>query len=329
MELTVIRYSDDKKEIWDRFVLQESMNGTFLQSRRFLEYHPAERFEDHSLLIYKGNEVIAVVPACKVINEGKTMFFSHKGSTYGGIVLKDKFYNVSYLDAIMETLESYLKDCGFEAAYMKMTPDVFCKKPTPLVDYFLYKNNWTNYDELNFFMRLEDYKDGVAEQFTSGKRRDYRYSLKAGMEFRQLETDEELAEFHAVLSKNLGRLGVPVVHSLAELKDLKRNRLNENIDFYGVYLEGKMIAGSMLFKFENKVCHTQYLASDEDYRVHFPMEFLIFNLISKAVEEDMEVFTFGICTEDQGRYLNMGLSRFKEGFGAEYGINRSYEKIFR
>ena len=40
----------------------------------------------------------------------------------------------------------------------------------------------------------------------------------------------------------------------------------------------------------------------------------------------METFTFGICTEDQGRYLNLGLSRFKEGFGTEFRINRTYEK---
>ena len=35
-----------------------------------------------------------------------------------------------------------------------------------------------------------------------------------------------------------------------------------------------------------------------------------------------------ICTEDQGRYLNLGLPRVKEGFGTEFCVNRSYEKIF-
>ena len=59
----------------------------------------------------------------------------------------------------------------------------------------------------------------------------------------------------------------------------------------------------------------------------FPMDFLIYNLIDTAVKKDMEIFTFGICTEDQGRYLNLGLSRFKEGFGTKFCINRSYEKF--
>lgn len=41
----------------------------------------------------------------------------------------------------------------------------------------------------------------------------------------------------------------------------------------------------------------------------------------------MKYFTFGICTEDRGKYLNMGLSRFKEGFGADYCLNLTYEKM--
>ena len=131
MELKITRYVPEHHDIWERFVLEESMNGTFLQSRKFLEYHPAERFEDYSLLVYKGNEVIAVMPACRMQTEEGAVFFSHKGSTYGGIIVKKKFYNVSYLEAIMENFETFLKEEGFVSAYLKMTPDVFAKEPTP------------------------------------------------------------------------------------------------------------------------------------------------------------------------------------------------------
>ena len=95
---------------------------------------------------------------------------------------------------------------------------------------------------------------------------------------------------------------------------------------YGVYLGNILVAGSLIYRFGEKVWHTQYLASDEAYLNLYPMDFLIANLIFTAVEAGMEIFTFGICTEDQGRVLNLGLSRFKEGFGAEFRINRTYEK---
>ena len=44
MEFTVQPYTADQKAAWDRFVMQESGNGTFLQTRNFLNYHPAGRF---------------------------------------------------------------------------------------------------------------------------------------------------------------------------------------------------------------------------------------------------------------------------------------------
>ena len=39
MGLTVTKYTDDKELLWDRFVREESMNGTFLQTRNFINYH--------------------------------------------------------------------------------------------------------------------------------------------------------------------------------------------------------------------------------------------------------------------------------------------------
>ena len=82
------------------------------------------------------------------------------------------------------------------------------------------------------------------------------------------------------------------------------------------------------FWFDNGVFHTQYLASDEQYLNLFPMDFLIYYLIEEAVRDSMRLFTFGICTEGRGKYLNFGLSRFKEGFGAKYTINKTFEKSF-
>ena len=35
------RYNEQDEEIWDDFVMEKSVNGTFLQTRRFLNYHPS------------------------------------------------------------------------------------------------------------------------------------------------------------------------------------------------------------------------------------------------------------------------------------------------
>ena len=44
----ILPYKSDMESRWDRFVMEESVNGTFLQTRKFLNYHPEGRFQDAS-----------------------------------------------------------------------------------------------------------------------------------------------------------------------------------------------------------------------------------------------------------------------------------------
>jgi hypothetical protein len=64
MQWTVRPYTPADEAEWDRFVMHESGNGTFLQTRNFLNYHPAGRFTDASLMVYNEHGGLgAVVPA--------------------------------------------------------------------------------------------------------------------------------------------------------------------------------------------------------------------------------------------------------------------------
>lgn len=326
MELRIEKYINNLEESWDKFVLQESMNGTFLQTRKFIEYHPKDRFQDASIVVYKGNTIVAVVLACETESQGKH-FISHQGTTFGGIIISPKFYGATNIDAMMTSLEEYWRSMNYHQVTLKMTAPVFCRMNTDLLDYFLYQRNFEQYDELNYYMQLGRYQEDILSQFSSGKRRDYRYSLKNELCFMKLDTKEKIKQFYDVLLGNLKKLGLTCVHQYEELLDLKFYRFPENIDFYGVFKNDIMIAGSMTFSFDGEVLHTQYLASDENYLGYYPMDFLVYNLINIAIEKKMKTFTFGICTEEHGKYLNLGLSRFKEGFGTEFCINRTYYKI--
>ena len=63
---TFKKFCDSYENIWDEF-LNESVNGTFLQSRRFLNYHPKGKFIDCSIMVYdEKNRLCAIVPACDV-----------------------------------------------------------------------------------------------------------------------------------------------------------------------------------------------------------------------------------------------------------------------
>ena len=87
MEFTVQPYTADQEAAWDRFVMQESGNGTFLQTRNFLNYHPAGRFEDASLVVTNEHDaIVAVVPAAVQQRDGKRTFvYLRRPGLAGGV----------------------------------------------------------------------------------------------------------------------------------------------------------------------------------------------------------------------------------------------------
>ena len=91
-DLLLIRYEKQYEKEWDEFVEKESINGTFLQTRRFLNYHPVDRFVDASYIVRSVKEgIVAVCPACLKVEKGHKILYSHMGSTYGGIVIHEKW----------------------------------------------------------------------------------------------------------------------------------------------------------------------------------------------------------------------------------------------
>ena len=69
------KYEDSLEEQWDKFITEKSIHGTFLQSRRFFNYHPAGRFKDVSLVVYnEKNNIAALIPACELEQDGKRYF---------------------------------------------------------------------------------------------------------------------------------------------------------------------------------------------------------------------------------------------------------------
>lgn len=326
MEYRVENYNGDLREKWDKFVNCESANGTFLQTRQFLEYH-GDRFMDHSLIVYKGNNTIAaVVPACVVLDVEDKIFSAHMGSTFGGIVLDRQCNNIEDVEAVINCLEDYFAAEGYREIQLKYTSEIFAKDNCNLLDYFMFQKGYSEYKELSCYIDFTQYNDDIITNFSSGRRRDYKYSLKSDLVFQKIGNDTEVERFYHILCENLQKFDAVPVHSLSELLDFKNNRLPEITEFYGVYHGDEMIAGSMVFNFHNTVFHTQYLAAKQDYLKMYPMNFLDTNLICEAKNRGFRYFSFGTSTEEHGKVLNKHLAQFKEGFGTQFGINKRYVK---
>lgn len=85
-------FSQDKEKDWDEFVLFRSMNGSFLQTREFINYHKNGKFDDASVCVYKGSELVAVILACVEYEGSNKILFAHRGTTAGGGLLYQRLF---------------------------------------------------------------------------------------------------------------------------------------------------------------------------------------------------------------------------------------------
>ena len=321
-------YEKKYEQLWDDFVLNKSINGTFLQSRNFLNYHPEGRFQDCSLLIFnKKNNLAAIVPACKDPND-TACFFSHKGSTYGGIVIDKKHYSSDTLLEITENLEDYLRTAHFRSLYLKITPDILCTESPVLLEYLLYYKNYRQYSELNTYIDLTAaYDEKIISNFSQGKRTNISNCLKAGLICKPVASPEEIQKLYNIITENLKKYKVKPVHSFNELMELKQRYIPDNIAFFGGYIKEELIAGAIVFYFhKTKTLHTQYLCAKEEFAKLSPMSFMYYSMIVEAKRLGFQNISWGISTEDFGHTLNRGLLKNKESYGGTYSINKTFYK---
>ncbi|MFA7228629.1 MAG: GNAT family N-acetyltransferase, partial [Melioribacteraceae bacterium] len=79
--MELIKYSDEWKEKWDRFVLK-SNNGTMFHLQKFFDYHTPGKFRFDHLLFVEKNQIVALLPG-RLTNG---LFESPVGASYGSIV---------------------------------------------------------------------------------------------------------------------------------------------------------------------------------------------------------------------------------------------------
>lgn len=327
----IVKYNEQYKKEWDLFVNVESINGTFLHTRDFLNYHPKGRFIDNSYMIYdKKDKLAAVVPACLVMKNEKKVLYSHKGSTFGGIVINKKNYRVEKIMLIVEIIEKQVIKEEIDEIEYKFTSSVYSTEPDSLFEYIFFNKGYNEYKELNLLVNYSNYNDNIIKNLSKGKKYSVSKSEKAGCKFIQLNSKNEIIEFYNILCHNLNKYNVKPVHTLNELIEFKDFRLRNECSFFGIELNQKIVAGAMMFYFNKvNVAHTQYLCALPEYDGLSPMSFLYYSLIKEMKTRGYKKLTWGIVTEEHGKYLNMGLANSKEAFGGEYSINRIYSKILK
>jgi len=315
MQISIEPYQHSFAEEWDDFIWQAN-NGNIFHTRRFLNYHPPERFEDHSLIFKKDKRVIALFPATVRYEQHRRILTSHRGASYGGLVTNFQVGIRETFD-IVASLIHYAQDNQFQGIELTPPPIVYYKRPSNYVDFALVKNGFGyKKREISSVIPLTFREAEVLATFSSESRRAVRRGVKLGVEVRECE---EYEAFYQILKRNLKmRHNVTPTHSLDELLSLKRI-FPERVRLFGAFAEEKMVAGVVMFICNPQVVLAFYISHNEDFQQYRGVNCLFFEIIKWAIREKYAHLDFGIFTVNMDP--NWGLGRFKESFGAQ-GIFR-------
>ena len=308
--MKLVCYSPDKKIDWDHFV-EQSKNGLFMFRRDYMDYH-ADRFEDHSLMVYTAdNKLVALLPA----NKKDDVLHSHQGLSFGGFISGNDMKAALMLE-IFEALKAYLAAHGFSKMIYKVVPYIYHRQPAQEDLYALYRNEARLF-RMDISTVLE-VKDRLP--FAELRKRGVKKAVKNGV---TISENSNYAGFMDVLAEVLqARHGIKPVHSTAEIEMLVA-RFPDNIKLYTAQKDDVILGGTLVFEYPH-LAHAQYIASSFEGKESGALD-MVFHHLLNTVYADKKYFSFGVSSEEAGQILNEGLINQKEGFGGRTTVHEFFE----
>ncbi len=319
MSVTVRKFTETDTPFWEDFVHQAN-NGTIFHERKFLGYHPGDRFLDHSLIIEKKEQIKALFPAVDVTSQGTRSLISHQGSSYGGIIVKRDLSirdSYDYVEAILE----HARQAGFARIQMTLPPAIYQSRVSNYLDFALIKHGFSYLKrDVSSMLTIEDTPERNLEYFRASHRTAVRKAIKQGVVIRE---SEDWSAFYKLLKQNLKiRHNVQPTHTLEELLKLKK-LFPDKIRLFGAYREEQLVAGVVNFEVNQDVVLAFYISHDEAFQHLRAVNLLFFEIIKWCHLHAFKYLDFGIFTVNMEP--NFGLGRFKENFGASGVFRDTFE----
>ena len=311
MSIKVTKFINENTTIWDNFI-NCSNNGTLFQYRSFLNYHENIDFEDHSLLFYKNNKLIAVLPATIENN----IFNSHPGISFGSFIYNDK---LSFSDSnnIVSEFLLYFKQLNYKGIQITLPPTCYSHISSDYIEFCLFHNGFKYKGlELSNVLKLGNNFDDLYKLYKSSSRQAHRKAERSDIIISQSENFEE---FYQILTNNLSlRHNVSPTHTLNELKKIKK-LFPSKINLFTATLDKEIIAGVINFICNKNSVLAFYISHKSDFQNIRPLNILFSNIFKWGIENNYKYYDFGLFTVNG--VPNLSLARFKESFGAD-GIFR-------
>jgi hypothetical protein len=316
--MQVRKFRQEDEQWWDNFVWQAD-NGTLFHTRRFLSYHPKDRFVDHSLIWQQKHAVKAVLPAVAMEIDGERVLISHRGSSYGGIVYRDA--GIRFAFDLISSLKDYASANGFARIMITQAPLIYATRYSNYLDFAMLEQGFRyRKREISSVLQLTPDIDDSMALFKREARTATRKAQKLGVE---IVKNSDYAGYYPILSHNLRlRHEVSPTHTLAELERLHQ-LFPERIVLWSAYLNGEMIAGVVNFAVTDRVSLAFYISDNKEFQEYRPLNLLFYQIFENCRAHGVRFYDFGIFTVNMRP--NWGLGKFKESFGARGLFRDSFE----
>lgn len=319
--LVVKSYSKAFENEWEELV-RSSVNGTFMQERKFLGYHPSGKFSDHSLIFMEDKRTIAVLPAAVVQQGDKRILHSHPGASHGGLIIKSGLSTKKCLE-LVNALVEYCAMTGFDYIRLKPVPRIYHSELSDQLDFALRFSGFKiEYTELATALELKKGEEHFLKQVMSSTAfRNYQKALNSGL---SIVEDADIKDYWPVLENKLELShNAKPTHTLEEIKYLKE-LYPDRIKLFAAYKGAILTSGVVVFLLNERVINCFYIAHDDRYQQMRPLNLVFGYLMEWGQKNSFSYLDWGISTEEKGSSVNTGLFRFKEGYGGHGVLRECY-----
>lgn len=310
LNLQFQRYQDHLADQWDTFVLNHSRNGGIFHERKFLSYHPQDRFADDSLLFYSDKNLVGVLPtACTIMSDQTKCATSHPGSSAGGLVYHKKM-TVRELLIMLETAIAYYQQQGYSRLEWRLAESLFSYPTDGELLYLLWHRGFQLITrEISSCVNLNNENNWLQ----MGRKKNpgtIRSLKKTGITVQVVEDPETI---YPLIENNLqNRYQKKPTHSLPELSDLK-SKYPQRIHFWTVQQANLKMATVVVLMVNQYAVHDFYIAQDYYYAKLNVMPLLFYEMFRHYQNLGFHWFNFGISSRhDQ---IKWGILEFKEHMG--------------
>ena len=319
-QMTIIPYSINRKELWDKFVSQAT-GGSFLLQRSYMDRH-ADRYFDCSVLVFDRKELSeddkestlddkylrAVFPANW--DEQRRIVCSHESLLYGGLIVRDDVSLSETEEIVRQILLFYQNFLQAEVLQYKAIPYIYIGSPASEDVYAISKaGGQLSHRGISMAVSLSG-----SSRIRPMRVRQAKRAIDGGFYIDRLaEGDwDSLQEFWQLLTEYLSRENAVPEETMDDLR-AQMEQFHREIKLYLVRYGRRVVAGTLIYETHQVVC-VKYLAANDEGLQSGALDLLLRHLITERYKQ-VPYMDITPCLTHASTALGERLALLAEDFG--------------